>query len=297
MVAQKKNVSKNLNKNESTPVVDINPIADTTSVDVTPVVNVESSVDLTVDTDMASVVSTTPVVDITSTTDNTPIVVQKAGAKKGKKNVVKSTEPAPVALATETVVSATVPVVLAETAETAETAKKATKVKKVKADTVPKVKADAAPKVKADAAPKVSKKVKNVKTDVVENGEVHDSENDTKTRSFKVQLPEEQEYTGRFTGLTPYQAANKALSKFFRNSDNTNISADHIVFSIKESSRGSKRSTYTYKGTRIKLEKAITYTIKSASGEERVITKQYKNQLIKIKKGVVAQTQDAVVSA
>jgi hypothetical protein len=267
MVAQKKIVSKNLNKNESTPVVDINPIADTASVDVTPVINVESTVDISSTTDIAPVVDTTPVVDIVSTTNNTPIVVQKAGAKKGKKNAVKSTEP--VVLATETVVSPSEPV---------ETVKK---VKKVKAETVP----------------KVSKKLKNVKTDIVENAEAHDSENDSKTRSFKVQLPEEQEYSGRFTGLTPYQAANKALSKFFRNSDNTNISADHIVFSIKESSRGSKRSTYTYKGTRIKLEKAITYTIKSASGEERVITKQYKNQLIKIKKGVVAQTQEVAIAS
>jgi hypothetical protein len=273
MVAQKKIVSKNLNKNESTPVVDINPIADTASVDVTPVINVESTVDISSTTDIAPVVDTTPVVDIVSTTNNTPIVVQKAGAKKGKKNVVKSTEP--VVLATETVVSPSEPVVSAVPVET---------VKKVK-------------KVKAETVPKVSKKLKNVKTDIVENGEAHDSENDSKTRSFKVQLPEEQEYSGRFTGLTPYQAANKALSKFFRNSDNTNISADHIVFSIKESSRGSKRSTYTYKGTRIKLEKAITYTIKSASGEERVITKQYKNQLIKIKKGVVAQTQEVAIAS
>merc|ERR1712166_1418180 len=32
-----------------------------------------------------------------------------------------------------------------------------------------------------------------------------------KVRSFKVLLPETELYSGRFTGLTPYQAANKAL--------------------------------------------------------------------------------------
>ena len=36
------------------------------------------------------------------------------------------------------------------------------------------------------------------------------------TRSFKVLLPNSSEYVGRFTGLTPYQAANKALSKYYR---------------------------------------------------------------------------------
>ena len=154
-------------------------------------------------------------------------------------------------------------------------------------------KAAATPKPKV-AAKKAAAKPKAVKKAVVEGateaeGEGEESE-DGKTRSFKVQLPEEEEFSGRFTGLTPYQAANKALSKFFRNSDNTNISEEHILFSIKESTRGSKRHTYTYKGTRVKLAEPITYTIKSAAGEDRVITKQYKNQLIKVKKGVASKT-------
>lgn len=267
MVAQKKNVSKNINKNEST-IVDINPITEEVSsvVDVTPTITV------------APFESATPITEIISEIV-TPIVVQKAGAKKANKNVVKATELS--ALVTETPVLNGEPVGIVEAVGTN------TKIKKVKAVAIPKVnKKLKKPKVEIDAD-----------TDAVENAEPHDSENDSKTRSFKVQLPDEQEYTGRFTGLTPYQAANKALSKFFRNSDNTNISTEHIVFSIKESSRGSKRSTYTYKGTRIKLEKAITYTIKSAAGEERIITKQYKNQLIKIKKGVLAQTQEVAIAS
>ena len=159
------------------------------------------------------------------------------------------------------------------------------KAKKAAATPKPKVaakKAAATPKPKA-----VKKAVVEGATEAEAEGE--ESE-DGKTRSFKVQLPEEEEFSGRFTGLTPYQAANKALSKFFRNSDNTNISEEHILFSIKESTRGSKRHTYTYKGTRVKLAEPITYTIKSAAGEDRVITKQYKNQLIKVKKGVASKT-------
>ena len=37
-----------------------------------------------------------------------------------------------------------------------------------------------------------------------------------RVRSFKVRLPGTESYEGRFTGLTPYQAANKALSKYYR---------------------------------------------------------------------------------
>jgi hypothetical protein len=150
---------------------------------------------------------------------------------------------------------------------------------------------------KKAAAPKVENKVENKeeKTEQVEDADADDG----KTRSFKVKLPgsADEEFSGRFTGLTPYQAANKALSKFFRNNENNNISTEPIVFSIKESTRGSKRHTYTYKGLRVKLDQAITYTIKSASGEERVITKQYKNQLIKVKKGVAPVVQQPVASA
>jgi len=118
-----------------------------------------------------------------------------------------------------------------------------------------------------------------------------------KTRSFKVMLPNDSDYTGRFTGLTPYQAANKALSKYFRNSDNTNITEDFIFFSIKESTRRSKRNVYNYKGARVKLATPIEYKIKSENGEERVITKQYKNQLVKVKKSVEAKSETVTTTA
>ena len=35
-------------------------------------------------------------------------------------------------------------------------------------------------------------------------------------RSFKVKLPDSSVFEGRFTGLTPYQAANKALTKLYK---------------------------------------------------------------------------------
>ena len=148
---------------------------------------------------------------------------------------------------------------------------------------------------KAKAPKKVAKvKAQSTKTESNENDETEPDDKDN-SRSFKVKLPNNEEYTGRFTGLTPYQAANKALSKFFRTNEN-NIDNDQVIFTIKESTRNSKRHEYTYKGSRIKLNEPITYTIKSANGEDRVITKQYKNQLTKIKKSNNA-TETAPASA
>ena len=129
---------------------------------------------------------------------------------------------------------------------------------------------------------------------------VPDEEEDLKARSFKVKLPDDTDYKGRFTGLTPYQAANKALSKYFRNQENVNITDNNqILFSIKESTRGTHKKIYNYQGCRIKLETAISYTIKSADGTERIITKQYKNQLIKIKKNAtqISTSEPAIALA
>lgn len=149
----------------------------------------------------------------------------------------------------------------------------------------------AAPAKAKRAAPKKKVEAEAVKEEVKEE-EAVESE-DSKTRSFKVLLPNETEYTGRFTGLTPYQAANKALSKYFRSQENINLSDNQVSFSIKESTRNSKRYEYHYRGSRIKLDTPITYTIKSVDGAERVITKQYKNQLVKVKKSVASESAAA----
>ena len=104
-------------------------------------------------------------------------------------------------------------------------------------------------------------------------------------------LPGSDKFEGRYTGLTPYQAANKALSKYYRETTEgaPDVNVD-ITFSIRESTRGSKRSVYTYNGRRDKLEKPVEYTIKSTDKEgnevARVIVKEYKNRLTKVKKAV-----------
>ena len=123
-------------------------------------------------------------------------------------------------------------------------------------------------------APKTQKKVTKVEA------EVTTTESEKSVRSFKVMLPGTDNFVGRFTGLTPYQAANKALSKYYRE---TKKPKQDIQFSIRESTRGSKRSTYTYNGARVKLEEPVKYTI-SNNGEDREIVKKFKNRLTKVKK-------------
>ncbi len=127
---------------------------------------------------------------------------------------------------------------------------------------------------KKAAAPKKEKKAAAPKTE-------KDTEVKSNVRSFKVQLPGSDVYVGRFTGLTPYQAANKALSKYFRE---TKKPKAEIKFSIRESTRGSKRSTYTYNGERQKLDTPVEYTISNGKGEDRTIVKKFKNRLTKVKK-------------
>jgi hypothetical protein len=107
--------------------------------------------------------------------------------------------------------------------------------------------------------------------------EADEESGDRRVRSFKVKLPNREDFEGRFTGLTPYQAANKALSKYFRETEKPLV---EITFSICESTRKSRKSVYTYVGKRQKLEKPVVYKIQDG----REIVKSFKNSLKKVKK-------------
>jgi ABC-type antimicrobial peptide transport system permease subunit len=128
---------------------------------------------------------------------------------------------------------------------------------------------------------KISKVKKAEKKPVVENEVEGDAEGDETSgkhvRSFKVKLPNKEEFEGRFTGLTPYQAANKALSKYFRETEQPK---EEITFLICESTRKSKKSVYTYIGKRYKLDEPVRYKIQDG----REIVKNFKNSLKKVKK-------------
>jgi hypothetical protein len=132
---------------------------------------------------------------------------------------------------------------------------------------------------KKTAAPKTEKKaVKKVETEEVEG-----EEGDRHVRSFKVRLPGKEEFEGRFTGLTSYQAANKALSKYFRETENPQTK---ITFSICESTRRSRKAVYSYIGQRQKLDTPVTYKIQDG----REIVKNFKNSLKKVKKSEASES-------
>jgi hypothetical protein len=145
--------------------------------------------------------------------------------------------------------------------------------KNTKATTEVKTKSAKAPKT--PKTPKAPKAQKGVATE--DEPEAVTNSDGKVVRSFKVMLPGVETYEGRFTGLTPYQAANKALSKYYRETEQPK---KEIVFTIRESTRGSKRSTYTYNGKREKLKVPVEYSIKDG----RTIVKNFKNRLVKVKK-------------
>ena len=137
--------------------------------------------------------------------------------------------------------------------------------------------------VKAGKGEKGVKKVKP-ETDATDATEVGEDDDEKKIRSFKVRLPDKEDFEGRFTGLTPYQAANKALSKYYREVANP---LHEITFSICESTRKSKKNVYTYIGQRNKLDTPVRYKIQDG----REIVKNFKNYLKKVKKVDEVSTQ------
>ena len=195
-------------------------------------------------------------------------VVQKAGAK-GKASAKKNAkaESAPVVVAVE---------------QTAGDTKKPN-ARKAKAKAVP-VDGEVATESVAKPKKAVQKKAKandaTEETPEGQEGGENVSPNEKLIRSFKVLLPDKEEYEGRFTGLTPYQAANKALSKYFRENKDVENIANTITFQICESTRKSNKHEYKYTGSRVKLEVPVSYTLTDG----KIISKYFKNILKKVKK-------------
>ena len=246
----------------------------------------------------------TPVATQVAAPVATPVATQVAApvTQKGGKKTVTKTE---TATATATPVAAT-PVAATPVAATPVAAapvaaqkggKKAAAPKAEVAATTPAVAQKGAKKVAAPKAevaattPAVAqkggkkaaapKKVTTETTEAKEDAEEADVEG-RRIRSFKVKLPNKEDFEGRFTGLTPYQAANKALSKYFRETESPQV---EVTFSICESTRKSKKSVYTYVGKRLKLEVPVTYQIQDG----RQIVKNFKNSLKKVKKSETAE--------
>jgi hypothetical protein len=210
----------------------------------------------------------------TETPAATPVVAAPAVApaqKGGKKAAAKTETPA----ATPAPVAATPAAAAAAAAPAQKGGKKAAAKTETPSTEVAATKKAAAPK--AATAQKGGKKAA-AKAPVVEAAEDEEqTESGRRVRSFKVKLPSKEDFEGRFTGLTPYQAANKALSKYFRETDKPQV---EVQFSICESTRNSKKLVYTYVGQRLKLATPVTYKITDG----REIVKNFKNTLKKVKK-------------
>ena len=201
-----------------------------------------------------------------------PVVATKKGGKAAAPEPVPVPAPAPVVAAKK-----------GGKAATSTTPEPAPVVAAKKGDKAAPVAAPLAAVKKGGKAEKENKPVKVNKAKapkkVVEEDSQEDGDDDGKkhVRSFKVRLPGSESFEGRFTGLTPYQAANKALSKYYRES---NELQKEVTFSICESTRNSRKCTYTYVGGRHELSTPVTYTI----ADGRLITKKFKNVLKKVKK-------------
>ena len=98
-------------------------------------------------------------------------------------------------------------------------------------------------------------------------------------RCFKIKNNEK--LYGKYLGNTPYQAANKALSEIIRSKEKNNDKNDlnKIIFTLIETTKGSKHKEHNYIGNRTLLKEPIVYK----TNNEKIITKKYKNNLKKIK--------------
>lgn len=201
-----------------------------------------------------------------SKVETTVVPVTKTSQKGGKKAVeAKATE-----VVTQVQTEATASVEVVPKVKTQRGGKKTEKTEKAEKKEATEAKTSQKGGRKAKAKAKVEKKETTETKEDDENGDKH-------VRSFKVKLPNSETFEGRFTGLTPYQAANKALSKYFREVKNATT---EVTFSICESTRNSKKNVYTYNGSRHQLEVPVKYTIQDG----REIVKNFKNSLKKIKK-------------
>jgi len=108
------------------------------------------------------------------------------------------------------------------------------------------------------------------------------SEDKRRSRSFKVKEDGEDKAYGRYTGDSPYQAANKALSELIRKRNKEGKSTtSKIEFTLIESTKGSKHREHQYIGKRFKLQEPIEYTVNEG---KTTVKKFYKNDLRKVKK-------------
>ena len=104
----------------------------------------------------------------------------------------------------------------------------------------------------------------------------------SRKRTFKIKV-NDNEYCSRITGHTPKQAASKALTLIINQKKVTGGGPikGKTLFTIRETTRGSKQKEYSYQGEKMKLTTPTTYKIKSSNGEVKEIVNRFRNVIEK----------------
>ena len=132
------------------------------------------------------------------------------------------------------------------------------------------------PKKIKDATKDIHKKNKLAKP-----AQINKDKNNTKKRYFKLFFNDKSE--GRFCGIKPRQAANKALTSIINKLKKQGKDTEkEFRFSIIECTRGSKHKEYEYTGKREKLKNPINVQI-GGENNKKEITYYYNNKVKKFK--------------
>lgn len=88
---------------------------------------------------------------------------------------------------------------------------------------------------------------------------------------------------GRYTGVKPKQAANKAFTAVIRaNGGSTTCINKEFKFQLVECTRGGKKSSHYYEGVRKLLDKPVKVKINNAGNPKEIVYK-YTNKIKKTK--------------
>jgi hypothetical protein len=108
--------------------------------------------------------------------------------------------------------------------------------------------------------------------------------NESKCRYFKALYPNSGKYCGRYTGVTPKQAASKAFTKLLqiKKREGSEIPTSMPIY-LRESTRGSSRKVYGYEASQQKLSEPQQLIITDKeTGTEKTIEYSYRNSTKKI---------------
>ena len=218
------------------------------------------------------IAKTTTPVEVVNTT---PVMETKTTNKKVTNKKANTTT-----TSTPVVATTTTPVVTAPVVTTQPTKTKSTK--------------SATTKTAPETTP-----VNVVPQTVQTGGETTVVENNKRIRYFKVSdaTLEGGKFFGRFSGIKPKQAANKAFSSLLKLRNSSSMTTDgKIAYTLQECTRRSKHKMYYYIGERKQLTEPTMVKINNGS-EQKTIEYKFSNKILKDKTPKSTTTVVPVVNA